>query len=114
MTPLVGVRTPHAPSDPPAIEYHDKFALARKAGQTELAWDWIISDKPDAATSSWMGFTAPGRAGVYDTSHMSGGKPAGANVLAFDGHVEWRGFAGASLTPIAQSSTGPVFWVPWN
>jgi prepilin-type processing-associated H-X9-DG protein len=114
MPPLVGIRTPHAPTDPPDIDYHDKFAIARKASQTELALDWVISDKPDAATASWTGFTATGRSGIYDTSHMNRNTPGGANVLAFDGHVEWRPFDPAKATPVPQSPTGPVFWIPGN
>jgi prepilin-type processing-associated H-X9-DG protein len=114
MPPLVGIRTPHGPMDPPAIEYHDKFTVARGVSQTELALDWIISYKPDAATATWTGFAGSGRPGIYDTSHMDRGKPGGANVLAFDGHVEWRPFDAAKATPVPQSGTGPVFWFPNN
>jgi prepilin-type processing-associated H-X9-DG protein len=42
--------------------------------------------------------------GVYinSVSHLNGSKPAGANVLCCDGHVEWRAWPGGSK----------VHWVP--
>jgi hypothetical protein len=89
-----------------------KLTVSRNASTTELALDWIISDKPTAAGASWTGITAAGRPGIYDTNHVKGNTPTGANVLAFDGSVTWRSFNPANATPIPQVPGGPTFWIP--
>jgi prepilin-type processing-associated H-X9-DG protein len=109
MPPLTGLRAM------PKLQYHTKMSIVQNANTTELLLDWIISDKPpapEAAVTTWTGITAPPRPGIYDTSHLSGKIPAGANVLTFDGHVEWRPFNPANATPIPQTPGGPTFWIP--
>jgi prepilin-type processing-associated H-X9-DG protein len=106
MPSLAGLRTA------PALEYHKKFIVTRGASETELALDWIISDKPTAAGASWTGITAAGRPGVYDTSHLVGKSPAGGNALLFDGHVEWRAFDAGKSPAVPQTPAGPAFWFP--
>ena len=86
--------------------------MSRDSNTAELALDWILSDKPTAPGDNWTGITAPPRPGIYDTSHLSGNTPAGANVMTFDGHVEWRPFNAAKATPIPQVPGGPTFWIP--
>ena len=91
------------------------MSVSSYAATSELAVDWIISDQPQAPEThavSWTGITAPGRPGVYDTSHIRGKTPTGANVLAFDGSVSWRPFDPAKATPVLQTPGGPTFWIP--
>jgi len=106
MPPLAGLRPA------PVLEYHQKFSISRGASEAELAVDWIISDKPAAAGAAWTGITAPGRPGIYDTSHLAGKTPAGGNDLMFDGHVEWRPFNPANATAVPQTPGGLSFWFP--
>jgi prepilin-type processing-associated H-X9-DG protein len=94
----------------PPLEYHEKFAWTRQTSESELAADWIISDTNQAKGARWNGITAAGRPGTYDTSHMSGNMPAGANCLMFDGHYEWRRFNPATATAVPQGAGGPSFW----
>lgn len=106
MPPLDGLRKA------PPLMYHQTMTKEPDQSRTELAWDWIIS--PTTAGATWGGVTDPGRPGVYATSDMKGQMPAGANVLCFDTHVEWRPFVKGNATPIPQGggAGAPVFWLP--
>jgi hypothetical protein len=104
--PLAGLRTM------PPLQYHRKMSISQYSATAELLLDWIISDKPETPGASWTGITAPGRPGIYDTSHIRGKTPTGANVLAFDGSVSWRPFDPAKSTPVPQTPGGPTFWIP--
>jgi len=81
------------------------------AGRREMIMDWIVSDTSAAGAKKWTGMTFAGRPGVYSTSHTPQ-KPQGANVLSFDGHVEWRAFDERKATALPQGAGAAVFWVP--
>jgi len=81
-----GTNTQTTRSNPP-LSYHDKWNGAVFASTSELALDDIIS-------SSTTDFSSP-ISGVGYTNHMkSDTYPAGANVLYFDGHVQFKTFVG--------------------
>jgi len=79
-----------------------------------LLLDWIVSDKGSVGGANFTTVERMGaRAGIYGTSHMSGGVPAGAYVLYGDGHVAWWQFAETKAVAIKQGGVGEAFmWVP--
>jgi len=67
---------------------------ARKPAEVELTVDATVSQGGDY--TSIKGFS------VDRTSHLSGRKPSGGNILFEDGHVAWRGFNQMKHQIIAQ------------
>lgn len=108
----------------PPLGFYKRFQATPRGGQTDLALDSIISNtrnSPPLYTnknfSEVIGDTTPG-ATPHRTNHMDKAKPTGANVLCFDGHVEWRPFnpsttyvAGVGTSP-ATTTGKPQFWFP--
>lgn len=102
------------PKRNPPLAYHAKFSATANPSQQELAFDWIITDHPDKADFS-KPITRNGKPNLtFTTSHLNGKTPAGANILAFDGHVEWRSFNANNGVAIKQSggANPPYFWLP--
>lgn len=98
-------------NDAPTVEHEEQFKKGAMGARQEMIADWIVSDTV-ATTKRWTGMTFTGRPGVYSTSHMAPSKPEGANVLCFDGHVEWRPFDERKAAALPQGKGGVVFWVP--
>jgi len=77
----------------PPLSYHDKWNGAAFSSSSELALDDIISDTNQK-------FDSP-ISGVGYTNHMKSDTfPAGANVLYFDGHVQFKTLASVNNSPI--------------
>lgn len=88
---------------------------AMQPGRVDLVTDWIVSkEAPGSGRFTWSGLTVPGRPGVYGSSHIERRGPQGSNVLALDGHVEWRPFAARTARAYRQGSAPDAlwFWVP--
>ncbi len=76
--------------------------------QTELADDLIISST--APNTDFTNIQWKNALPTNSVSHLTAGKPAGANVLCVDGHAEWRSFV-PSKTHYAKISSPLVsYW----
>jgi len=107
----------------PPLGYYSRFQSCESGmpGRTDLMLDTILSNNKNfPVVYTGQNFTSiqGGYAVPHTTSHMDrGGKPQGANVLSFDGHVEWRPF-NPTTTFVAGTGTadppagGPFFWFP--
>jgi prepilin-type processing-associated H-X9-DG protein len=101
----IGVTFP--PRNPP-LAYRTSFLNHAQPSIQELALDVIESDNNIAP----MHYSGTGTAVPFGTNHMaSATKPAGANVLAFDGHVAWRIWDPAQAAPVPQPAGG-YLWIP--
>jgi hypothetical protein len=101
----------------PALSYHDHWSGSTSETAQEIALDLIVNNNAASDFSSPV-------LNVGATSHMKGDTyPAGANVLYFDDHAEFRTFGGPTApmpgTPdIAQRlaalrmSDGSIFYFP--
>ncbi|HEY4330089.1 MAG TPA: prepilin-type N-terminal cleavage/methylation domain-containing protein [Phycisphaerae bacterium] len=100
-------------SKQPPIIYHKKFTTEKNPTDTELVTDETIDVAGDPTASD---YDVPNPTSLFHerTNHLSGQKPAGMNVLSFDGHVAWRKWASnTTVTPIQQGATAgqAYFWV---
>lgn len=97
----------------PPFAWHTSFNREKYPSMAELAFDEIISTD----TSGNGDFGAPNNVSRFKeaTNHLNGStKPAGQNVLNFDGHVAWRAWPGSTPTGNALASTqsaGAVMWI---
>jgi type II secretory pathway pseudopilin PulG len=103
-----GVTLVMVPAGTPTVRLLRKLTGPGITAETEVAFDEIVSD---AALKH--DFVVPvGGQKSTTTSHLSGSRPTGGNVLGCDGHVTWRGFSEATgvsvTTPDGQASQ----WVP--
>jgi len=95
----------------PPLAYRRKMSGTPNPSENELALDEIFSPDNVGVNSS---FSLPptGNATASGTAHLSGKKPAGANVLAFDGHVVWRGFPRNPAGVLSISNGGAAYsWI---
>lgn len=93
----------------PPINYSKKFSIPRDSSRAELVTDEIIS-----SSSAGTDFDLPNSTSLFHehSSHIQGNKPAGMNVLAFDGHAAWRKWTtGNSQTPVQQGTAAAYFWI---
>jgi len=95
------------PARNPAVIWNTRFNVPR-ASDIELAFDVILSNT--AATT----FSYPiASVNLNTTSHMNASLPAGGNVMACDGHAEWRKFiqSSAVYVPTGDGYALPQ-WLP--
>jgi prepilin-type processing-associated H-X9-DG protein len=101
----------------PKLAYHAKMVSTYNASDSELVLDEIMSPD-DAGYSSQFSVPPPTNGAPAGTSHLQGAKPAGANVLACDGHAVWRKFPSSGNTPGILpifNGIGSYSWIinPW-
>jgi len=107
----------------PPLGFYKRMQATPMAGRTDLFLDSILSKTK--TTTLNRNFVAMQEAGIgdlnaqappHDSSHLDrGNKPQGANVLCFDGHVEWRplNLNTSFVAGVGASITGaPFFWFP--
>ena len=71
------------------------FAAGVPLSDSEMITDVLISEGAGLVTDKFTGVNTANPAEVpkgYNSSHMSGSKPAGGNILFQDNHVSWRNF----------------------
>lgn len=78
----------------PDFAYRDTWLPQTGATNEEVIEDIMLSQNQPTSATDWTTVqnTSTG-AYLTDVSHMVGKKPAGANVLLLDGHVEWRPYS---------------------
>jgi prepilin-type N-terminal cleavage/methylation domain-containing protein/prepilin-type processing-associated H-X9-DG protein len=78
-----------------------KSLNCEKPAETELVLDATLSTGPDPKTASFVEVRGGSwsRWQIFDrTNHLTqGDRPAGANILFVDGHLEWRRFTGMQV-----------------
>ena len=77
------------------------------ASEVELVADVVISEVPDTNNFTRIRSTS-GRVDHHTTSHLSGQRPSGGNILFVDGHASWRNFQRMQLR--TASGIRPGFW----
>jgi len=96
----------------PPLAYRRKLMGTPNPSENELAMDEILS--PDnAGLNSNFSLPPTANAAPAGTAHLNGKKPAGANVLAYDGHVVWRTWpTGNSQGIVVIGNSGNSFsWI---
>ncbi len=69
--------------------------------------DAILSQGADEANRANNRFVGiDGGLGKHDSAHLTGGLPAGGNLLMADGHVDWRRFSKMRVRTVSS----PSFW----
>ena len=95
MMDTVNGRTNH-PEGTPKKDWV-KTLTCKQASSTDLVTDATLSDGPDRDEANFAEVHGGSwsRWGIYDrTNHLNRGvRPAGANIVFVDGHLEWRRFS---------------------
>jgi prepilin-type N-terminal cleavage/methylation domain-containing protein/prepilin-type processing-associated H-X9-DG protein len=91
------------------VIYNGTLALpAPSASERVLVADGIISERNDEANRAGNNYTSitGGWTEKHRSPHLNGNIPAGGNIAALDGHVEWRKFQNMRVRNLAF----PYFW----
>jgi prepilin-type N-terminal cleavage/methylation domain-containing protein len=92
----------------PPLDWRTKWNPQTNAARMELVSDLIMNVNSPNSNPSYATEMNPST-GVYVTSvsHLNGTRPAGANVLCLDGHVEFRSWVGPTKAHWATCGGGP-------
>jgi prepilin-type processing-associated H-X9-DG protein len=99
------IKRPSVPPLAPGRELLTSLANLTNVSETELVADCVISEVPDTNNFTRITSTS-GRVQFHTTSHLTGRRPAGGNILFADLHVTWRNFGCARTNPGLR----PGFW----
>jgi prepilin-type N-terminal cleavage/methylation domain-containing protein/prepilin-type processing-associated H-X9-DG protein len=101
-----------APRVSPPLQYQARMSPVRFATDMELALDDLMSaGVSNFGAPDWgsLGAAKP----INGVTHVGrSGAPAGANVLALDGHVGWRKFALSKAHYLPMTNGNGTYWFP--